>query len=154
MDEKRGFEERKDGERGKYRGRTSTRDRERGEEHEWENVGGVVGDLCLRICGLAQSCLSPLSNYSESNNLAFSHMQLQISPLSCRLAVLSLRELGGGLLVMRGYVCVCVCVCVCVLACEGLKVCVHAGSYGCVVGREQMEGTFPGWEMAVFKTHN
>lgn len=47
------------------------------------------GDLWLKRRGLAQSCHSP-SNYNTFNNTVFSHLLLQISPLGCRLPILSL----------------------------------------------------------------
>lgn len=59
--------------------------------------------------------------YNTSNNSAFTHSQLQISPLGCRLPV-ALLWAGRGCM----YVCVC----------KPIR-----------VGR--WEGTFPGWETAV-----
>lgn len=66
-------------------------------ERERREEGGK--DLWLKRHGPAQSCHS-LSNYNTSNNSAFSRSQLQISPLGCRLPVLSLP--GAG----RGFMCV------------------------------------------------
>lgn len=67
-------------------------------EGEREAEGGK--DLWLRRLGLAQSCHS-LSNYSTFT--AFSHSQLQISPLGCRLSVLSILCTG------RGFMCAAAC---------------------------------------------
>lgn len=77
-------------------------------------------DLWLKRHCPAQSCHS-LSNYTTSNNSAFSYSQLQISPLGCRLSV-PLPCAGKG--------CMCVCVCTPIR-----------------VGR--WEWTFSGWEMTV-----
>lgn len=76
-------------------------------ERERQEEGGK--DLRLKRHCPAQSCHSP-SNYNTSNNSAFSHSQLQISPLGCRLPV---PLLCAG----RRCVCVCACVGVCVCAC-------------------------------------
>lgn len=55
--------------------------------------------------GPSQSCHF-LSNYNTSNNSAFSHSQLQITPLCCRLLVSSLPS------VLEGDTCSCVYMCV------------------------------------------
>ena len=89
-----------------------------------------------RMCGwslIVRLWAATLSNYNTSNNSAFTHSQLQISPLGCRLPV-ALLWAGRGCMCVC--VCVCACVCVCVCVCKPIR-----------VGR--WEGTFPGWETAV-----
>ena len=83
-------------------------ERKRFKERDRKEEG--ARDLWLKRHGPAQSCHS-LLNYNASNNSAFSHSQLQISQLGCRLPVPSPLCAGRGMCVC---VCGCVCVCVCV----------------------------------------